>query len=1369
MVVVRRPKNSFIHPTPVLIMAVAVFLLSLAARAATVTGFSDIQTRLQHGTASDHEIKFVTPTGVDTSSDTITLTFSSGYAMGSVAFDDMDFAVDSSAPTNDCGGAFTDKTLAASAAAGTWGASVSGQVITLTAPTDAAAGEVAAGVCVRLKVGTNATVGATGNSQITNPSSGTSGTLTLAGTFGDTGTAFLHLTDSDQVTVTATVATTGGGGGPTCPPTCPPPVISNVRAQNITDTGADILWETDISSTSFVDYGTTVSYGSTASVGGSTFNHSVPLSSLTPGTLYHYRVRSAGSGTSETVSGDFTFTTTDSTAPVITNVQAVDITGTTARITWDTDEDADSRVDYGFSEPYPNFVFNGTLTNAHSLNLTGLTPNSTYRYRVTSKDASSNSSTSVEFTFVTLDTVPPVISSITVTNITTSSAQVNWTTDELANSRVDYGTTISYGSTVAETGLVANHQVLIASLVPNTLYHFRVSSHDASGNGATSTDQTFTSAADTTPPANVSNFTATPASQQNTLTWTNPVDADFTGVRIKRSTTGFPASPTSGTTVFDGIGTSTVDAGLVNGTTYFYTAFAYDSSGNFASGAAASGTPFDTVPPGPVTSFIVVAGDGQNVLSWTNPPDADFSNVVIRRSTSTFPPGPNDGTGIYSGAGTSFTDTGLANGTTYYYAIFARDTSNNFSSGAQGSGTPSAPPPPPPVCGDGLCQAPENSASCPADCVAAPVCGNASCEPPEDNASCPADCPPAPPPPPAEFCGNGICGTGEDFNSCPADCPAPPGPPVPTPEPTATPAIDPAQIEYYAYNRALRLQPYATGDFRILPGVTMTIVARTSIFPRPARSLMLNFNSGSFLFRKESVGGRVAAGEDDDGWVRITRAAEIAQASAEDAWVTDVSAPVLPGDYHGDIVVTYEDDSVEVVSFAVRIMARGYVYENVDGVETRVAGAVVTLKQGGGSSASVWNAAPFLQQNPTTTDAQGAYAFMVPEGTYRLEVMKPGYRTSVSAPFTVDGNVVNTPIELLKLPPSLTEVIIPGAPITENIGNVARAIGGQTVYITKVIRKEIVEDPRVKQTTRFAVVPAAAAVTTAVVFTAVQATTIINYLYFLLTQPILLIARRKRKEYGVVYNSLSKLPIDLAIVRLFRADGRLVRTLVTDKQGRYAFLVEPGEYRIEASKQRFQFPTEVLKDRREDFQYVDLYHGETIRVGESGAVITANIPMDPLEIVKSARRLILEEIGRKIQNFLAPLSVVLTVVAFIAYREIYLFVLSVIQFALYLLFRRLARPRRPKNWGIIYDEKTKKPVPYAVARIVETQYNKILESRVTDSRGRYNFLVGNNKYYVTVEKPGYETAKTADIDLTTAEKGGGVVGVDIPLKEKQTE
>ena len=90
------------------------------------------------------------------------------------------------------------------------------------------------------------------------------------------------------------------------------------------------------------------------------------------------------------------------------------------------------------------------------------------------------------------DTSPPVISNINATNITTSSATITWNTDEPSTSHVDYGTTTSYGNTEGNGFLVTNHSVGLAGLSPNTTYHYRVRSTDASNNEAVSSDGTFT-------------------------------------------------------------------------------------------------------------------------------------------------------------------------------------------------------------------------------------------------------------------------------------------------------------------------------------------------------------------------------------------------------------------------------------------------------------------------------------------------------------------------------------------------------------------------------------------------------------------------------------------------------------------------------------------------------------------------------------------------------------------------------------------------------------------------------------------------------------------------------------------------------------
>jgi hypothetical protein len=89
------------------------------------------------------------------------------------------------------------------------------------------------------------------------------------------------------------------------------PAISSVSvSNNISATSVTINWTTNEASTSQIEYGTSTSYGSVSALDSkSVTSHSVKITGLTPGTVYHYRVKSKDTLINEGVSADGTFTT----------------------------------------------------------------------------------------------------------------------------------------------------------------------------------------------------------------------------------------------------------------------------------------------------------------------------------------------------------------------------------------------------------------------------------------------------------------------------------------------------------------------------------------------------------------------------------------------------------------------------------------------------------------------------------------------------------------------------------------------------------------------------------------------------------------------------------------------------------------------------------------------------------------------------------------------------------------------------------------------------------------------------------------------------------------------------------------------------
>lgn len=223
----------------------------------------------------------------------------------------------------------------------------------------------------------------------------------------------------------------------------------------------------------------------------------------------------------------------DITPPVISSVSSSAIKSTSASILWTTNEISDSKVEYGLTSSYGSVTnTNSSLLTLHSQNLTGLKPNTLYHFRVISKDVAGNSASSNDSTFTTTvatATTPPptstptptpksptptptptqpkppvntgtvterrfpILSAIYASVNSTSSATVTWTTNEPADSQVQYGLTDNYElSTGLDMSPVNTHSQTIYGLSPATKYHFRVRSRNDLGNLSFSDDKTFT-------------------------------------------------------------------------------------------------------------------------------------------------------------------------------------------------------------------------------------------------------------------------------------------------------------------------------------------------------------------------------------------------------------------------------------------------------------------------------------------------------------------------------------------------------------------------------------------------------------------------------------------------------------------------------------------------------------------------------------------------------------------------------------------------------------------------------------------------------------------------------------------------------------
>lgn len=252
---------------------------------------------------------------------------------------------------------------------------------------------------------------------------------------------------------------------------------------------------------------------------------------------------------------------------------------------------------------------------------------------------------------------------------------------------------------------------------------------------------------------------------------------------------------------------------------------------------------------------------------------------------------------------------------------------------------------------------------------------------------------------------------------------------------------------------------------------------------------------------------------------------------------------------------------------------------------------------------------------------------------------------------------------------------------------------------------------------------------------------------------------RKKKPWGVVYDSVTKQPIDPAYVVLYDTAGKQIATSITDLEGRYGFLVEPGVYSLVANKTNYLFPSKLLAGKLEDELYADLYFGGPISISDRDNVINKNIPMDATsfdwnEFAKKDRGLMKnfqnkEKIIMRLSEVMFYIGFIISLLSLYFSTSTYNIVIVCLYVVLSIL--RIFGFHMESHGGVV--DGSGRVVPFALIKFFQATTGVEVAHKVTDKNGRYFCLIKDGTYYATIEEKLIDgkygpPKKTAEFQIT---------------------
>lgn len=285
-------------------------------------------------------------------------------------------------------------------------------------------------------------------------------------------------------------------------------------ASSITGGGATLngtVNANDASTTVTFEYGPSTSYGSSAAaaqnpVTGTTNTAvSAAITGLASNSTYHFRVAAANTG--HTSYGEDQTFVSATIAPIVTTGAASSITANSASLHGTVNaNNASTTVTFQYgTDTVSNYTtltadqspVSGTANSPVSLDVSSLSANTTYYYRVIAENSAGT--TNGEFAQFTTPKALPVAQTLGAANISLSGATLHGSVspnDSLTTVTFQYGLSTAYGSTVDCDSSPLNGDsktpvsAAVTGLLPYTTYHYRLAAVSEVGS-AYGEDQTF--------------------------------------------------------------------------------------------------------------------------------------------------------------------------------------------------------------------------------------------------------------------------------------------------------------------------------------------------------------------------------------------------------------------------------------------------------------------------------------------------------------------------------------------------------------------------------------------------------------------------------------------------------------------------------------------------------------------------------------------------------------------------------------------------------------------------------------------------------------------------------------------------------------